>query len=522
MYLTQGLHRALQKHPAKTAIVDGPTRLSFAQLHERVSRLAGALRALGVAPGDRVSVLAWNSSFYIEALMATWWLGAIAAPLNCRWSARELDHAIGDCQPRVLLTDPEFLPLLGDGVERAPVPMRVLLTPGSSSVPPPDCITRILDAASPVDDVRPDPSGISTLLYTGGTTGSPKAAMLSHLNLWAPLVARMAESPGVVGGIALQVTPFFHAAGITRLLYQMVTGDTQVLLSAFDAGLALQAIEQEGVNDMVLVPSMIEMMLNHPAFATCRKDSVRRITHGTSPISDQLLERVLQAFPTVEFCTSYGMTESGGVVTVSRPENYSRAARLSGRVRTVGRVGWGTELRIVDSQDQPLPCGTVGQILIRSAGVMQGYWNKPAESAATLKGGWLHTGDGGYLDEEGYLYVADRLKDMIISGGENVYSIEVENVISTHPAVQSCAVIGVPHVLWGESVHAVLVLRPDHNLTLEQLRKHCKAELAGFKCPKSMEVVAQLPLSSVGKVLKNKLRQSHRSAPGPAEATERA
>jgi acyl-CoA synthetase (AMP-forming)/AMP-acid ligase II len=179
-------------------------------------------------------------------------------------------------------------------------------------------------------------------------------------------------------------------------------------------------------------------------------------------------------------------------------------------------------LRIVDSQDQPLPCGTVGQILIRSAGVMQGYWNKPAESAATLKGGWLHTGDGGYLDEEGYLYVADRLKDMIISGGENVYSIEVENVISTHPAVQSCAVIGVPHVLWGESVHAVLVLRPDHNLTLEQLRKHCKAELAGFKCPKSMEVVAQLPLSSVGKVLKNKLRQSHRSAPGPAEATERA
>jgi long-chain acyl-CoA synthetase len=511
MYLTQGLHRSLQKHPDKLAIVHGPVRLTWAQLHARVARLAGALRSLGVGPGDRVALLAWNSSFYAEALLAVWWSGAVAVPLNCRWSAREVRHALEDCQPVLLVTEPEFVPLLNAPLMAdRPLPP-TWLVPGSPSLPGWRSLGDALVEATPAEDLRPEPSSVSTLLYTGGTTGTPKAAMLSHLNLWAPIVARIAESPALGNGIALQVAPFFHAAGITRLLYQIVTGETQVILASFDAGQTLRAIDEEGANDLVLVPSMIEMLLTHPDFPICRKQTVRRITHGTSPISDSLLDRVLEAFPNVEFCTSYGMTESGGVVTVSRPENYRPAARVSGRVRTVGRAGWGTEVRIADPQGRPLPTGTVGEILVRSPGVMLGYWNRPQETGTALRDGWLHTGDGGYLDDEGYLYVADRLKDMIISGGENVHSIEVENVISTHPAVQACAVIGVPHVLWGESVHAVVVLRRGATLTLETLREYCRAELAGFKCPKSMELREHLPLSPVGKVLKAQLRDTWRA-----------
>lgn len=512
MYLTQGLHRSLQKHPDKLAIVHGGTRLSCAQLHARVAHLAGAFRQLGITPGDRVALLAWNSSFYAEALLATWWLGAIAAPLNCRWSAREVQSALSDCQPRLLITQPEFLPLLDSpSPVGRPRPLTVLV-PEAAPVAYHSTLAEALAQASPVEDARPDPSSVSTLLFTGGTTGSSKAAMLTHLNLWAPIVSRIAEAPALGTGVALQVAPFFHAAGITRLLYQIVTGESQIILDAFDAGHTLRAINEDGANDLVLVPSMIEMLLSHPDFPSCRKETVRRITHGTSPISDRLLDRALEAFPNVEFCTSYGMTESGGVATVSRPENYGAAARASGRVRTVGRAGWGTELRIVDEHGQALPSGAVGEILIRSPGVMLGYWNRPQETEAALRDGWLHTGDGGYLDAEGYLYVVDRLKDMIISGGENVYSIEVENVISTHPAVQSCAVIGIPHDLWGESVHAVIVLRPGAVLTLEALREHCRIELGGFKCPKSMELRDQLPLSPVGKVLKARLRESFQAA----------
>ena len=510
MYLTQGLHRALQRHPEKIALVHGNTRISFGQLHERVSQLAGVFKSLGIQPGDRVALLAWNSSFYLEALFATWWLGAIATPLNCRWSRPELHHALIDSKPKILLADYEFL----DSIALMDFPtdhiQTVLTTPGSKPHSVYHSLERHQVNSHAIDDIRADPMSVSTLLYTGGTTGTPKAAMLSHLNLWAPLVTRIAELPAAENSVALLVAPLFHAAGLTRMLYQIIIGEGQVILAAFEATQVIRAITEDNVNDLVLIPSMIEMLLSHPDFKNCKKDSVRRITHGTSPISDELLDRVLNEFPNVAFSTTYGMTESGGVATVSKPENYSVEARKSGRVKTVGRAGWGTELKIVDSQGVEVTAGNVGEVLIRSPGVMLGYWNQPAESSSTVRDGWLYTGDGGYLDNEGYLYIVDRLKDMIISGGENVHSIEVENIISTHPAVSACAVIGVPSTLWVESVHAVVVLRPGANLSFDQLKEHCRAELAGFKCPKTMEIRQRLPLSTVGKVLKSKLREEYK------------
>ncbi|KQP19382.1 hypothetical protein ASF45_24755 [Pseudorhodoferax sp. Leaf265] len=509
MYLTQVLHRAVQQVPDKPATICAGRSRSFRQLAERASRVAGMLRGLDVHAGDRVAILARNSDSYVELLLGIWWVGAVAVPLNARWSVGEVAYSLADCAAAVLVVD-DFLLQLVDEIRSIATHVRHVVHVGDAS-PAAGIIPYepLVSSSSAITDDRRGDDELAAILYTGGTTGSPKGVMLSHANLCGGATARLAEMFSPRDTVVLLVTPLFHVSGLFRLVMQLVLGASNVIEPGFRPDAVIEAIERHGVTDIVLVPSMLQMLLEEPTFDAGRLSSLQRLSYGGSPMPPALLDRAMQALPHVGFCSSYGMTESSGVVSVLGPFTVADREAMGKRSRSVGRVGLGAELRILDAEGCDVPPGTVGEIVLRGAAVMKGYWNKPAETAAALREGWLHTGDAGWRDEEGHIYVADRLKDMVITGGENVYSAEVEAVLIAHPAVSACAVIGVPSAQWGEAVHAVVVLRPGTHADSQSLRDHCRTRLAGYKCPQTVDFVDGLPLSAAGKVLKRRLRDEH-------------
>ncbi len=337
--------------------------------------------------------------------------------------------------------------------------------------------------------------------------------MLSHANLWSASAARLAQLPGT--GTSLLATPLFHVAGLGQLVGQIVQGSSCVIETQFRPERVLAAIAEHGVSEVMLVPSMLQALLDAPEFDAARLASLQRIIHGAAPMPQALLLRAMQALPRMEFCAAYGMTETAASACRNGPFTLANHAGHLEHLSAVGRAGWCCELRIAGPEGQSLPTGEVGEICVRGPSVMQGYWRQPEATAAVLKDGWMHTGDGGWMDAGGHVHLVDRLKDMIISGGENVYSLEVESVLMRHPAVALCAVVGVPDAQWGEAVHAAVVLRPGQACAPEALRQHCREHLAGYKCPRVVHVLEALPLSPTGKILKNRLRAQLAPAPGP-------
>ncbi|HMO45644.1 MAG TPA: AMP-binding protein [Rubrivivax sp.] len=350
---------------------------------------------------------------------------------------------------------------------------------------------------------------LACIMYTGGTTGFPKGVMQSHLNLCSACIQRMAEAPPLKDGACLHVAPLFHIAGLARAVLQFIAGETHVIVAGFDAAEVLKLIEREAVADTVLVPTMIQALLAHPDFGRHDLRGLKRLSYGASPSAGAMVEQLLARLPWIELSHSYGLTEACPIVSTNPPENHGEAARKSGLSRSVGRAGFGVEVKIVDGEGREVPRGTVGEIIVRGPNIMQGYWNKPEETAKALRGGWLHTGDGATMDDAGCIFIVDRLKDMIVSGGENVYSAEVENSIAQHPAVALCAVIGIPHPQWGEAVHAVVVCKPGAGLSEDELKAHCREFIAAYKCPKTVEFRDALPLSGAGKILKKDLREPY-------------
>jgi len=518
MYLTQGLHRAIQRHPAKIAlchVADGHTRTTdFAALGTRVARAAAALKRHGVEPGDRVALLAQNGDGLIAMLLACWWRGAVACPLNTRWSVPELRHAIGDCGARLLLPDRQLTAMAEE-------------LDGLATVVPIDTFLADADAAATagaesLDDTRTGGDALAAILYTGGTTGRAKGVMLSHANFWAASISRAAELNNAPDSVSLLVAPLFHVAGLGRLIGQLIAGGSCVTLPQFRADIVLSAIETHRISDIIVVPTMLQSLLDHPGFDAARLQSLNRIAFGAAPMPPDLLARALQAWPDAEFFQAYGMTETAAAVCINPPANHRPGPGAERHRHSVGRAGLGAEIRVIDPDGREVPSGTVGEIVVRGPMVMRGYWNQPDATAQALRDGWLHTGDGGWMDEDGYLFIADRLKDMIISGGENVYSGEVETALRSHPRVAQAAVIGVPDARWGERVHAVVVVEGsaprDEAALSAELTQWCRERLAGYKCPRSFAYVDGLPLSAAGKVLKNELRQRYR---GPVAADGR-
>lgn len=509
MYLTQGLHRAVQRHPQRIATIFGARQHTYAQYADRVARLAGALQALGMAKGDRVGMLGLNSDRYLEFFFGTWWGGGAVNPINFRWSAAEIAYSLDDCDTRILLVDEQFKAVAADLLSRSQA-LRTVIYVGDGETPD-GMLTyeTLLDAVAPVADAGCGGDALAAVMYTGGTTGFPKGVMLSHDNLCANAFAALGAGMTRGDGRALLIAPMFHAAASALMLAHAAAGGTFVIAPLFTPLGTLQAIQTHGVTHVLLVPTMIQLAVDHPEAGQYDLSGVERVIYGGSVISEAVLQRAIQRFPNAGFLQAYGMTELSPCATYLSPEDHRGASGKPGLLRSAGRAALTTEVRIVDADGREVPRGTVGEVAVRGANTMLGYWNKPDLTAAVLRDGWMHTGDGGYMDEDGYLYIVDRVKDMIVSGGENVYSAEVENALAQHPAVAACAVIGIPSDVWGEAVHAVVVLKAGAVAAEQELSDHCRELIAGYKCPRSVEFREALPMTGAGKIQKTELRKPH-------------
>jgi acyl-CoA synthetase (AMP-forming)/AMP-acid ligase II len=505
MNLTQSLHRAKQQDPSGVATVFGDRVRTWAESADRIARLAAGLQSLGVQPGDRVGILSLNSDRYHEALFATWWAGGVVNPINIRWSAAEIAYSLEDSGTEVLLVDDMFLPLVPAVREGAPV-LTTVVHAGDGETPEGTIGYESLLDNPPIEDVRRGGDDLAGIFYTGGTTGFPKGVMLSHANLILSALGSAATGQFVVpGGRLLHAAPMFHLADLAAWMGRNLVGGSHVIVPMFTPDGVIKAVEEHRPTDALLVPTMLQLLVDAPGVKEADLSSLEKIVYGASPISEALLERVGRAFPGAALTQAYGMTELSPVATMLSPEAHLDPVLR----RSAGRAAPHAEVRIVDTDDNEVPRGEVGEIVVRGGHVMSGYWNKPEETAAALIDGWMHTGDGGRMDENGYVFIVDRIKDMIVTGGENVYSAEVENAVSLHPAVATCAVIGVPDEEWGERVHAVLVLQPGCSVEIEELRNHVKTLIAGYKAPRTLEVMEALPMSGAGKVLKRELRKKH-------------
>ncbi|WP_236795003.1 long-chain-fatty-acid--CoA ligase [Amycolatopsis sp. GM8] len=509
MYLTQGLHRAVQHHPGQAMTIYGTRVRTHAEVADRTARLAAALRGLGVNPGDRVAMLALNSDRYAEYLLAVPWADAVLNPVNVRWSAAEIAYSLVDSGSTVLFVDDRFAPAV-PALRAAHPGLRTVIHCGDGE-PPEGMLSyeELISAHEPVGDARRGGQDLAGVFYTGGTTGSPKGVMLSHAALATSTYGLAAGGRTYAPGDRfLHVAPMFHLADFAGFYAVLLLGGSHVMVPGFEPRAVLEALERHRVTATLLVPTMIQMLVDHPDVADFDLTNLRSVMYGASPISQAVLDRAMKVFGGADFTQGYGMTELAPVATLLSPEDHRDGSRL----RSAGRAAPHVEVRVVDIDGLEVPTGTTGEITVRGGNVMQGYWNKPEETAAVLRDGWMHTGDGGYLDEDGYLYVVDRLKDMIVSGGENVYSTEVENALAAHPAVAQCAVIGVPDEQWGERVHAVIVLQDGMRATAEELRAHTKTLIANYKAPRTIEFADSLPISGAGKILKRELREKHWNA----------
>ncbi len=507
MYLTQSLHRATRIHPHKLATICGPRRHDYATVLDRVARLAGALRGLGVSAGDRVGILSLNSDRYFEYFYATWWAGAVVNPCNTRWSVAEIAYSLADCETRVLLIDDSFLPRLAELRAQAGC-LAVVIHCGDA--PTPDGLLRYDDLVvrtAPAEEQLRGGEDLAGIFYTGGTTGFPKGVMLPHRALYANALALAGAYGDMSQLVGLHAAPMFHLADGMFLGALASAGATHAMLPAFKPDEVAATIAREKVSAALLVPTMIQMLVDSPAAREHDLSSLQLLMYGGSPISEAVIDRALALMPNLNMLQAYGMTEMAPVVTILPAAYHAGAGRSLGKVRSGGKPCSICDAKIVDEDGQEVPRGTVGEIAARGPGMMLGYWNKPAETAKAMRDGWYFTGDGAYMDDEGFIFIADRLKDMIVTGGENVYSVEVENAVAQHPAVLQCAVVAIPDERWGELVHACIVCRPGVSVTLEALQEHCKARIANYKVPRSLQVVESLPMSGAGKILKNKLRE---------------
>lgn len=509
MYLTQTLHRAARVHPEKIATICGERRTSYASLQDRVSRLAGALRMLGVAPGDRVGMLSLNSDRYLEYFFGVYWAGGVVNPANTRWSAAELAYSFADCDTRVLFIDDQFLPMLSAIREQAPC-ISTIIHCGDNATPEGMLNYEALIAASaPAEDAMRGGEDLAGIFYTGGTTGFPKGVMLPHRALYANGMAIAAEGVDVRRAIGLHAAPMFHLADHAFVNALAMGGGTHVMLPIFNPQAVAETIAREKINAILLVPTMIQMLVDAPVTRQHDLSSLELLLYGGSPIAEAVIDRTLALLPQLSMMQVYGMTELAPVATLLPHEFHIGEGRRQGKSRSAGRPVMICDVRIVDTDGVEVPRGTIGEVAVRGPGVMLGYWNKPEATAEAVRDGWMHTGDGGYMDAEGFVFIADRIKDMIVTGGENVYSIEVENAVAKHPAVMQCAVIGIPDDQWGELVHVCVVPHRGASVALEALQEHCRGSIANYKLPRSLEIVEALPMSGAGKILKNQLREKY-------------
>ncbi len=506
--ITQFLRRAVQTNATGIATVFGTRRQDWATFADRTVRLAGALTALGFRPGDRIGILALNCDRYLECFFGLARGGFIFVPINTRLAPPEIAYWLSDSGCSGLLLDDTFQPILAELHAQIPDVKHVIHIGDAPAPPGQLAYDALIAAAEPVPDAGRRGNDLAGIFYTGGTTGRSKGVMLSHANILANAQNTL---PGADVGRDtryLHAAPMFHLADGAMTFLVTAYGGTHYFLPRFDPAAMLQMIARHRITHSLIVPTMVNMLVHHPEITEHDLSSLRHVLYGASPMPEAVIRRALQVLPNARFAQAYGQSEASPVMTVLAPEYHCFEGPFAGRMKSAGQPALGCEIRIHDLDDNEVPRGTVGEICGRGPLVMLGYWNQPELTAHTLRNGWLHTGDGGTMDDAGFVYVVDRLKDMIVSGGENVYSAEVEEALYANPAVAECAVIGVPDDTWGERVHAVVRLKPGFRATEAELIAGCHARIANYKCPRGIDIREQpLPLSGAGKILKAELRK---------------
>ena len=485
MIYVHSLGRASRYYPDRTALIEGGKRISFRELHARVTALAAELMGHGFEAGDRLALLLPNGSDYIELVYACAWLGVIAVPLNIRLSQAEIDRVLADANPRGLVRHSSLpvpsVPLKWHRlIDEQPLEGRYDLHP----------------------DVCYDPEAILALIYTSGTTGRPKGVVVTHANILANVHHFNYWMTYKEGGVYLHSAPIFHIADFPSIFAAPAFGACQITIPRFNPRDFCDAVERNRVSHTVLVPTMINLLVQSPEPRQRDLTSLEVLAYGGSPMAPELILGTRELLPKVKLVQIYGLSETG-FLTGLRDEEH-----VEGRFLSCGRPCPGIDVRVLNESGKQVDAGTTGEFVARGANVMRGYWNNPEETAHAFRDGMFRTGDVGYQDREGYFYILDRLKDMIVTGGENVYSGEVEAVIYEHPAVREAAVFGIPDEQWGELVTACVVLKPGTVLTANDLISHCRRFLASYKVPRQIEFSeTELPKSGSGKILKRVLRE---------------
>ncbi|MBC9714817.1 long-chain fatty acid--CoA ligase [Streptomyces sp. TRM66268-LWL] len=502
--------RRARKTPHRVAVVHEDRTWTYRELHERVVRLAHALRTLGVARGDRVAYLGPNHPAFLETLFATGALGAVFVPLNTRLPAPELAYNLADSGSTVLVHGPEQAPAARAAADEAGTRHRIALA-GPEEAEALGYEELLAGAGTGPLDERVAPEDPCMIMYTSGTTGRPKGAVLSHANITWNSVNVLVDTELSGDEVTLVVAPLFHTAGLNMTcLPTLLKGGRVVLLGSFDAERVLDVIEELRVTYMFAVPTMYDAMAARPRFASADLSSLRTLNCGGAPVPGRTIAAYLDRG--LAFSQGYGMTEaSPGILFLDREQASAKAG-------SAGVPHFFTDTRVVLGDGSDAAAGDPGEILVHGPHVMTGYWERPDDTAAALtEDGWLHTGDVARLDAEGYAYIVDRVKDMFVSGGENVYPAEVEAALLTHPDIAECAVVGVPDPVWGEVGRAVVVLKPGAHADEANILGRLHGRLAKYKIPKSLTVTADLPRTASGKIIKPAVRE--RYATDAAERT---
>jgi long-chain acyl-CoA synthetase len=500
---------AVEQYGDSDAIIDGDYRSNWRQHSERVSLLChGLMHQLDVKPADRFAVLALNSHQYLELWHSAFMGAGIINPLNLRLAPKELAYIIEDSGTSIVFVDALFAPLVAAARPYMSAdPIRQVILIGEGDVPHDLSYEALLSAASPIFPAAPQEQDPVVLMYTGGTTGLPKGVLIEHRAEILNLYHGVMTIPGLTIETYLLQTPMFHAASMLGILGIPMYGGRVVFIPMFNPEGVLQLCEAHKVTHTMMVPTMIGLCMGSEGYAAERFASIKLLIYGASPMPTATLTRILTDLPNMGLVQGYGMTEACSTVSLLLAADHKLGSPYLG---SVGKPTFGTRISIKDSADNELPRGEIGEVCIKGGQIMRQYWNKVDATTEALRGGWYHSGDAGYVDAEGYLFLVDRVKDMIVTGGENVYSAEVESAISTHPGVAQVAVIGIPDERWGEAVHAVVVPKPGVVITIDEIIEHARDSIAGYKIPKSVDFRAEaLPLSGAMKVLKKELREPY-------------
>lgn len=512
MNILQGLTHATKIAGTRPAIVCGDMHYTWNEFDQRTDALARGLASLGVQRGDRIALLMLNCHRYLELYYACARMGAVIVPLNIRLARPEIVFILNDSETKVLVVDKTFASYI-TGRDTVPTVETILYngdeTP-EGMLHYEELVKKGAQIQEGVDQEMED-NNISGLYYTGGTTGRAKGVMLSHKNVVSNAFHMIMAASYTGQDIYLHAGPMFHLADVASVFAMTMVGGCHVFIPMFNPVAMLEIVQREKVTTTLLVPTMINALLNYPAIDNYDVSSVRRITYGGSPMPLELLKKGLQKWGPL-FVQAYGMTEAAPLLTMLDPHDCSvdGTSEQVQRLASCGKESLGVEVRVVNANGSDVQPGEIGEIIARGPNIMLGYWRMPEATAAAIVDGWYHTGDLATIDEENFIYIVDRAKDMIISGGENIYCVEIENALYTHPAVLETAVVGIPDETWGEAVHAIVVCKPGMTVSSDALIAHARTQIASYKIPRSVEFSTEaLPKSGAGKILKRDLREKY-------------